>query len=442
MRIMDQLAHLSYIFIPFTFERREDFPRLISALDNGGVWIQEDDEIKYMLKFVADKIDSRSRKTCRCFHYSLRDSARSGFGLPSEDLCVCARPTDRKEQEAFGLRLLDIHLYCFSTTVSVLAFKIHLTDSSPMQTASALYFLKKVSRVELVFPQGGAHSLLELAKTLTETLSAVSRLSFFYYANPSTERANTLTYLEVEQKEDYSRELFYLRNNYHSRFPFNESREMDSEGVFSTTSAVWGISQEAAVCLFVQTQEHERSLHERFFKNFNVQYLFMYVLLLHQKYVLYMFLSRPDVWKSGDMELLETYRQELYEFEASFVFSCITEVPQYQYLYSRTMQAFSLKKMYEDVHEPLLSLSEVRQKNSENNQQKRDRLLNKAVLALSLLSLFSALVDSYDFIGSFFRNLLSRSRIITLQCLCIALILGVFCYVLWAFFKSEGRKNK
>lgn len=62
----------------------------------------------------------------------------------------------------------------------------------------------------------------------------------------------------------------------------------------------------------------------------------MYILLLHQKYALYMFLMKVD---SGDckncgdsgkyMDELEKYRKELYEFEADFVFACVTEVPQY-----------------------------------------------------------------------------------------------------------------
>ena len=107
-----------------------------------------------------------------------------------------------------------------------------------------------------------------------------------------------------------------------------------------------------------------------------------------------------DVRKN--LEMLEEYRSHLYEFETDFVFSCVTEVPQYQNLYDRMTRAFSLETMYKDVHEPLTALSDVRRISNEEKQQNRDKNMNRALVVLSLLSLFSALVDSFDFIQSFF----------------------------------------
>lgn len=102
----------------------------------------------------------------------------------------------------------------------------------------------------------------------------------------------------------------------------------------------------------------------------------MYVLLLHQKYVLYMFLTIIGLDTYNDLEKLEAYRQQLYEFETDFVFSCITEVPQYQILHEKLSDVFSLKKMYEDVREPLVSLSEVRRANAEKRQRNNDYRMN------------------------------------------------------------------
>lgn len=86
----------------------------------------------------------------------------------------------------------------------------------------------------------------------------------------------------------------------------------------------------------------------------------MYVLLLHQKYVLYMFLTRIGIGMYNNLATLEEYRQDLYEFETDFVFTCVTEVLQYQNLYYRMTEVFSLKNVYEDIHEPLISLGEIR----------------------------------------------------------------------------------
>lgn len=151
----------------------------------------------------------------------------------------------------------------------------------------------------------------------------------------------------------------------------------------------------------------------------------MYVLLLHQKYVLYMLLTKIGIGVYNSLETLEEYRRQLYEFETDFVFSCVSEVPQYQELYDRIVQAFSLKKMYGDVREPLISLREVRQEAAKNEQKKRDGNVNRALLMLSVLSFFSALVDSYDFVDSFFGLFMGEIGVRIVQCCCILAIFAV-----------------
>ncbi len=165
----------------------------------------------------------------------------------------------------------------------------------------------------------------------------------------------------------------------------------------------------------------------------------MYVLLLHQKYVLYLFLTRIGIGTYNNLEMLEEYRSHLYEFETDFVFSCVTEVPQYQNLYDRMTRAFSLETMYKDVHEPLTALSDVRRISNEEKQQNRDKNMNRALVVLSLLSLFSALVDSFDFIQSFFGWFLNDTGVKVAQVICICAIVITTLYI----FKTiwDSRKN-
>lgn len=191
------------------------------------------------------------------------------------------------------------------------------------------------------------------------------------------------------------------------------------------------------MCLACPARGRGEFIVNTFYKNFNAQYLFMYVLLLHQKYVLYMFLTKIGIGTYNDLETLEEYRHQLYEFETDFVFSCVTEVPQYQNLYDRMTQAFSLKNMYEDVHEPLMSLGEVRRAATEDVQKKRDASVNRALFILSLLSFFSALIDSFDFIESFFGWFLGGVGVRILQVVCIGLIVVMGISVLKSLLSSK-----
>lgn len=427
---MSYLKNTSYIFVPFIFKKQGDFDFLVGRLDSSDSWVQIHDEIVYMLKYVADKIDSCNKRSCQCFHYRLNDLKREQLGLGTDHDWFSTVPHPFQGQnENILFQILNVQLYCFRTTVGIVAFQIHLEKDDPFWLANAQYHLKKVSR-EKIFLGGpsNATTMLDISKALTSEFASVSEFSFFYYSNPSTERANVLTYLEVERRESYRKELFYLRRCYSEGFLYVEDSKAEAEEIYTPSKdTIWGISPEAAVCLVCPEFGREAFIRNTFYKNFNAQYLFMYVLLLHQKYVLFMFLTKIGIGTYNNLNTLEEYRHQLYEFETDFVFSCVTEVPQYQNLYDKMTQAFSLKKMYEDVHEPLISLSEVRRETAEAEQKKRDVNVNRALLMLSVLSFFSALVDSFDFINSFFGWFFGETAIKVLQVCCIVgIVVTVF----------------
>ena len=115
-------------------------------------------------------------------------------------------------------------------------------------------------------------------------------MDFFFYANEGTERANLLTYLEADFSENFEYELFYLRRCYKEDYLYyTDEKQNDREIYTASKNTFWGLSPEAAVCIVCPEKGGEEFLRTRFYKNFNKQYLFMYILLLHQKYVLYLF---------------------------------------------------------------------------------------------------------------------------------------------------------
>lgn len=67
----DKNRNTSYIFIPFCFEKKDNFREIIKCIDAKGSWKLKHDNIKYMFKFVADKFDSKNPERCLCFHYTL-----------------------------------------------------------------------------------------------------------------------------------------------------------------------------------------------------------------------------------------------------------------------------------------------------------------------------------------------------------------------------------
>ncbi len=133
----------------------------------------------------------------------------------------------------------------------------------------------------------------------------------------------------------------------------------------------------------------------------------MHLLLLHQKFMLYQLMN--CIGTTSEENKLKTYRKQLYEFEMNFSFSRITEVVQYQELYDKMSQVFALQMMYNDIREPMDALAEMEKTQREEQQKEADEKTNQGLILLSLLAVFSALVDSFDFTESFFLGFCQRA---------------------------------
>lgn len=435
-----EMENTSYIFIPFSFGDSDRFRPLVGALKESDHWIQILDKVKYMHRFVAGKLDYSNEETCQCFHFRLNDSYRSEYGLP-DDGTWC---TMRYKKAMYRFIIRDVQLFLFTTTIGIIAFRITLEETDPFRISDAQYYLKKVSRqpFELGSPDNKSN-MLDISKNLMDGFADVCSCDFFYYSCPGEERANLLSFTPAEPKEDFSKELFFLRRCYGEGYRYVKDAGQEQEELLSPSDDVhWGISPEAAACIVCPEASGRSSfISGTLFKNFNSQYLLMYVLLLHQKYALYLFQTRMSTPDRSDLVKLEEYRSKLYEFEADFVFSCITEVPQYQLLYEKMTAAFALRKMFEDVHEPLTSLGEVRRQAEEKEQEKRDRSLENALIMITMLSIFSAWVDSYDFFGEFLKEMLGAGEVAVraVQLLCFALVIAIGIYVLYTQRKIKRK---
>lgn len=451
--ITDKMVkNISYIFIPFRYKEKKNTKSLLTALELDSQWQRTDDKIKYMLKYVADKIENKESGKSRCDHFVLTDQAMGGYGFSGkENIFYTEKHLLNGIETDYAFEITGVQIYYFSTSVSLMIFQLHfkstagvsgsLSSQELLRISSAQYYLKKVSR-EHIHQCGKAGAkgttLLEIAQMLTEPLGLDDELDFFFYANKGTERANLLTYLEAESSENFKHDLFYLRRCYREDYVYYPDERQDEHEIYTASgNIIWGLSPEAAACIVCPEKGGEEFLHTRFFNNFKKQYLFMYVLLLHQKYVLYLFQTMINAELYEDLDVLEEYRKKLYKFETDFVYSRITEVQHYQNLYDRMTDAFALRDMYEDVREPLLSLAEARRGELEKQQKKRDDKMNSALFVLSLMGAFSALSDIREVVDSFFGKFLDETMIEIIQGGCAVIIIVIMIYVFSLLIKKK-----
>ena len=78
------INNISYIFIPFRYQEKTNTKSILTALELDRQWRRVDDKIKYMLKYVADKIENKESGKSRRAHFVHTDEAMELYRFAGE----------------------------------------------------------------------------------------------------------------------------------------------------------------------------------------------------------------------------------------------------------------------------------------------------------------------------------------------------------------------
>lgn len=393
------LSNFSYLFVPFTTEKLENFPDFCKKITTEHGWAPVETENRYLHRYVADRISNHGDD--RSFHFQLTQDHAECCGLHLGTQPYSTEPKDSGEEPATGytFQISNVELYAFDTAIGILVFELRFPENDPFKIASAQYYLRKISTEKIhavgLSENPSKESFVDISSRILEACSDGLDLDFFFYATPGNEKANFLTYIDVPKQNNYDKELFYLKWCYNGNFDYDgDDCDEDSVNYAATQCTIWGISAAAAVCLVHRSEQQQHFIETVFQKNFRNQYLLTYILLLHQKYMMYLFLTKLSIGLQGNLGQLRKYKEMLYHFETQYMFSNVSEIPQYQRFYSKVRNIFALNQLFSDVKEPLLQLAQMEKQQAESEQQKHDQRINTALTTLSLLTIVSALADA------------------------------------------------
>lgn len=489
--------NIVYVFVPFRFDDIDGVMAAAKARCREGDAVWEDgskDVRSYFFKYLTKKISvvGDGGLDCRCcIHLSAkernlsRDRVRpddewkkillaqeGALGFSMEDGFWLRQPSymdDTQQKEDFRFRVDSLKLTVFGTGIGLVSFGIVLDNADPMKMAAA-EFLLKLSIEELnrksdywkrnaIVQMEGAQDRTDFATVARSVLDSAIGLKngkFNFYSQKP--RGNLLSVFfagESDEGNDFDKELYYLGNGYGVGFMYPGKGNDANCQFLGDPNVRWCVSNEIACCL-VRPDMYPPAkgfICGSFYYKFRREYLFMYIWLLHQKYALYAFLT--DISANGlsvasreKADALRNYKRRFTEFEANYVFARVTEVPQYQQLYDAVSNQFALGAMYKDVKEPLVALDDLA-------GDRETRAQNGIALVLgimALLGIFSAYIDSFDFIGKFFGG--GQDRVsdgvrawqvffivaITLS-VCVGLSLIFLFVTRGGMFKSKGAKR-
>lgn len=437
------LPNFSYLFIPFTTEKLDDFSAFRQNIAPQNGWEPVDINNRYLHRYVAERMTAcENAADCR-FRLNPEFAANRQLYLGSKQYSTDPKEYLGELTSGFKFLISNVEMYAFDKAICILIFELRFPDSDPLKISSAQYNLRKISTEKIHLDDNTAkpcgESFVDISQRILKDCAQGLALDFFFYATPGNEKANFLTYIDVPWQESYDKELFYLKWCYSDAFDYDNTHyDADNENYHANLCTNWGISVSAAVCLVHRSEKQKAFIEGTFQKNFRAQYLLTYILLLHQKYMMYLFLTKLSVGLEGNLKQLQKYKELLYHFETHYMFSYVSEIPQYQRFYTKIRRIFALEQLFSGVREPLLQLTEMEKLTAENEQKNHEQRVNTALTVLSLLTIVSALTDAAGITSNLEWMIPAAvAKIIQITMLAGVIILSIVTFLRLIFLKKR-----
>ena len=423
---VEECANKSFIFFPFKVD--SSLSEISKALDASGRWRgfcstltkgtqkRDNDNTRYLLNHVGASIHANAADNDICVQRQL-DKEKTVFRNNNVSFSfdtVFFGWNHLKRVSVGEFQLRGVYFYCFDTGVCLLVLEIEHLRSCIEDIADSLFLLKQCDKQVINVDRGLSGdrqnsssdrrlSLRDIAETI---LSDVLRNEYRLIDNWSVsdyQRSYVMTYVETLAPAT-DRQLFLLSHGYNTDFRYVADTDDKPRIYRNNDTCIWGLTTEASVCIARLTSENRSFITSAFSNNISNGYLLLFVLLLHQKYVLQEFLSKNDLRNNQEncrsSVLARRYRDEFYLFEQKYNFRYVSDVAQYQNLYEIVYDSFKIDALFADVKEPLEAIKEELEEQEQEKEAKSDKKTEKALTILSLFAVFSALVDAWQSVSS------------------------------------------
>lgn len=404
----------SIFFIPVWFDQLQSF---ISALEKTSLWETTDPKkvwAGYLFRYASDI----NRKKELFASFTLKDASSLNVYMFQYDLCLENTP-----------KIDEVRLSCFSTGVGFMEFWVSYTDLEVDKIADFSYMFKKAtSKCKKELPNQ-QRALYDVASSL---LPEEHKAILFFSASARFKyECNCFHFLHLDQEiPDHSTlqaELFRLGRSYRNNMPVAGESAYDM--IYEAGSGDYWSGCTEGLANIVYDHKHARDgekdyyLHSLKLQRLQTDYYFMYLLLLNQKYSAVEYIKMVAQSLDVNTKAVEILNRRIVQLKNTFSFNVISDDSILQNIYSKMFSVLEIHNLLEDVIENEKQM-ELLQK---AKHMKDDRMSSKYLFGISMLSLFSALIDS----ASFFDRMESIRPISTILSLVCVLSILILC-VVWA----------
>jgi hypothetical protein len=186
----------------------------------------------------------------------------------------------------------------------------------------------------------------------------------------------------------------------------------------------WAGSQEGLVNIYHLTDNETTNNYLKKHKanQLSQNYRFMYLVLLNQRFSAIAFLEKIPKLRSYTRKERDAANLKISSLKTVFSFSIVSDDQLYQSIYSKMYSILGIDRLLEDIRD-----NEEQMQLLQNNELlAAEKMTSTFLFGLSVLSLFSVLVDAAGF---FDRIPILQSASTILSALCLLAIIAV--YIVW-----------
>lgn len=392
-------------YIPVWFD---DFQRISKKMAGSVLWKDTEKEAihpAYLFHYAANI--ARDRDLFRS--YTLKDRA-------SLDVCMY-------EEVGFkeAPRIEAVRFSSFSTGVGFVEIWVCYAEASVEKISNFAYLFKKATKTH---EEDKRQSLYDAAKAL---LPADCQL-FFSSSAAFKFECNCFHFMhidgEIPENARLMDGLHHLCRSYKSTMPITLDGAYDVTYEASRGDYWCGCTEGMANVVYDFQSNEENSgdyyLHTIKPAHLRVDYAFLYLLLLNQKYAAIQYIYMVSKVINKPSREIENLNRRIIQLKNVFSFNVISDDMHFQNIYAKMFAILEIKNLLADVIENENQIEFLQRSKHAND----DRMSNKYLFGISILSLFSALIDAASFFDRF-RGLRSVSTVSSLVCVGLILVLCV-----------------
>ncbi len=394
----------SVYFIPVLLG---DYYEFINGAKASGLWADTSPEKfrpRYLLNYAARIADD--------------DKLFRSFELKNKDILNVYMYEKELDFENTP-EIEEVRLSCFSTGVAFLEFWVSYSGLTPEEIADFAYLFKKAAKMSGKTISGGKVALYDAAASILP--SGVESKMFFSVTETFKYECVCFHFLHVDEvpsEEKISTCVRCLSRSYNAKF-LNVA-ESDYDMIYEPSkNDYWGGSSEGMVNIVfdVENDDSNYYLHNIKLSHLSIDYYFLYLLLLNQKFTAVEYINKVSMACAEDLKKIEEMNREIIKLKTVFSFNVISDDRIFQNVYSKMYSVLEIERLLADVIENEGQL-EILQNSS---SAKADKLSSKFLFAISMLSLFSALIDASSYFDRI-QVLQSFSTLLGFLSVCLTIV--------------------